>query len=255
FKYDPLLLALLRQFLSDEALDLMPAWMLEEKKEEKQEPAKEEKPPERVPPPTPEERARGMLAMSEEQRIETLWEAGVELIKELITLKRFDVVLDLVKCIVEHASNIAPHHRLKGAKLMALLYPLFRVDELQEARSVIEGRLLAAVMLERDRTIFPVLVELAAASIESLIVHSQMEQAAPLMESLRNELIGENKDYPERREIAQKGLEKVVGGRGFPILLDKIRTKVNIASRMVEWIGLPAARGIVDRMRTSDSVA
>jgi len=106
-RYDPLLLALLRQFLSDEALDLMPAWMLEEKKEEKQEPAKEEKPAEPVAPPTPEERARGMLAMSEEQRIETLWEAGVELIKELITLKRFDVVLDLVKCIVEHASNCA----------------------------------------------------------------------------------------------------------------------------------------------------
>jgi len=229
--------------------------MMEEKKEEKQEPAKEEKPPESEGPPPAPERARGMLAMKEEQRIETLWEAGVELIKELITLKDFDSVLNLVNCIVEHASNISPHHRLKGAKLMSMVYPLFRPDELQQVRGIIEGRLLAAVMLERDRTVYPVLVELAADSIESLIVHNQMEQAAPLMESLRNEMLGENKDYPDRREISSKGLEKVVAGRGFPVILDKIRAKVNIATRMVEWIGLPAARGVIERMRTSDSVA
>src|SRR5262249_44728046 len=34
-----------------------------------------------------------------------------------------------------------------------------------------------------------------------------------------------------------------------------MRGKSTIALRMVEWIGFPAARGIIERMRTSDSVA
>jgi hypothetical protein len=45
FRYDPILLALLRQFLSEEAMELLPDWMMEEKKEENAKPKDEAKPP------------------------------------------------------------------------------------------------------------------------------------------------------------------------------------------------------------------
>ena len=47
----------------------------------------------------------------------------------------------------------------------------------------------------------------------------------------------------------------VAGGKGFPAVLEKIRAKLPVAFRMIEALGLTAARGMIDRMKTSDSVA
>jgi hypothetical protein len=96
--------------------------MMEEKKEEKVEPKAEEKPaePEK---PTPISRATDILAKPDEQRIELLWEHAAELVKELITLQRLDLVLEIVKSVVTYALSIAVNHRMKGVEADGLALP------------------------------------------------------------------------------------------------------------------------------------
>jgi hypothetical protein len=254
FRYDPLLLALLKQFLSEEFADLIPAWMLEEKKEEKLE-AKEEVKPVEEEKPTPISRATDILAKPDEQRIEALWEHASELVKELITLQRLDLVLEIVKSAVTFSLNIAVNHRMKGSKLMALLYPEMRGDELADARAQIEATVSAAIVMEQDKTIYPTLAELAADVVETLVLNGKPDQAAPILDTLRQQHQKEDKDFAERRELALRGIEKVAMGKAFPSIVEKIRAKSPVAMRMVEALGVTAARGLVERIKTSDSVA
>lgn len=248
FRYDPLLAELLKKFLTDEGIDLVPDWMNEEKK---QEPPPEE--PEG--PPAPVQRATDILALQEESRIEALWEEAAALAKELVGLKRADLIGELVKTLDEHARHAAGNHRLKSIKLMIQIYPLLEAEELKGARAGIEGRAREALGLERDKGIYPSLVDLAVLAIENLLLRGTLEQAAPILEALRKQHQTDDKDYPDRRPISFRGIEKLASGSGLHPILERIRAKNPLAVRMVESFGLAAAKSLVERMKISDSVA
>jgi hypothetical protein len=84
---------------------------------------------------------------------------------------------------------------------------------------------------------------------------ASFNRAAPLVEILRKQAQGtEDKDFPDRGVLSIRCLETVTASRGFPGIFDKIRAKVPEASRIVEALGLLAAKAVVNRMRSSDSV-
>ncbi len=249
FRYDPLLLALLKKFLEDEALDLMPAWMQEEEK-------KKENPEQTTEgPPPPVQKMTNILAADEEHRIESLWEEALALTKELIGLKRFDLIGEMIKHLVEHARHVNGNHRLKAVRLMLQIYPLMEAEELKDARAAVESRVQAAVAVERDKGIFPPFVELSVMCTENLLARGAMEQAAPILEALRKQAQTDDKEYVDRKPISARGVEKVAAGKGYPGILEKLRTKNPFAVRLIEAFGPTAARSLVERMKVSDSVA
>ncbi|HYE98771.1 MAG TPA: HEAT repeat domain-containing protein, partial [Planctomycetota bacterium] len=247
FRYDPLLLQLLKAFLTDEAIDLIPSWLLEEKQE----------PKEAAPqgPPPAEKRLAELLALPEDPRIEALRDHGPVLVKDLLAQKRGDRVGELVKCAVEHARHVSAPHRMKAVPLLQQLYPLVEAEETKESRAAIEARVVASLGLERDKAIYPGLVDLAAAIAETRILAGAPEAAVPVLEALHKQQQGEDKEHPERPEISRRGLEKVVAGKAFAALLEQVRAKNAQAVRAAEALGPVSATALVERMKASASMA
>src|SRR5207244_3742960 len=82
------------------------------------------------------------------------------------------------------------------------------------------------------------------------------DQAAPILETLRKQQQApEDKEFPDRCDVSLRAIEKVAAGKAFSLIVEKIRAKSPVALRMIEAFGLAAARGIVERMKVSDSVA
>ena len=196
-----------------------------------------------------------ILAFDEDHRIEALWEEALPLSKELIGLKRLDLIGDAIKHLVEHARHVSGNHRLKAVKLMLQLYPFLEPEELKEARAAVESRAQAALGVERDKGIYPAFVDLAVLCMEDLLARGAMEQAAPILETLRKQAQVDDKEYLDRRPISVRGVEKVAGGKGYPGILEKLRAKNPFAIRLIEAFGPTAARSLVERMKVSDSVA
>ena len=244
FRYDPLLCELLKKFLTDEAIDLIPAWMLEEPK-----------PVQPAAPRGPAERVPELLALPEDTRVEALRDQAPALVKDLLGLKRADLAADLIKAAVEHARHVSAGHRLKAVTLLVQLHPLLEADELRPARAALEARVVAALDLERDRAIYPVLVDFAAAAVEALLPRGEIDAALPLLEAVRKQSQAEDPEYLERRDISRRALEKIAGGLSFPVLLEKFRVKHPSAARAIQALGAHPAKAVVDRMRASENMA
>jgi hypothetical protein len=248
FRYDPLLRELLKKFLEDECVDLMPSWMTEEPQAPAPETAKG--------PVEPEQRAAELLALPEEERIEKFFAGAVALIKELLGRKRADVATDVVKSLVEHTRHVAAPHRLKAVKTIQQVYPLLTAEGLEPARAGVKARLVPALDLERDRAIYPALLETAVSAVEADVLGGALDQAVPLLEALRKQkLQPDDKDYPERRDLSSRAVERLASGQVIQTILEKFRSKHSAAARAAEALGPAAARGIVDRMRVSDAMA
>lgn len=248
FRYDPLLRELLRKFLEGLCVDMMPAWMTEEEKAPTPEKAKG--------PADPEQRAGELLALPEDERIEKLFAEAQGLLKELTERKRLDVATDVIKALVEHARNVSTLHRLKAVKTIQQVYSLLLIDGLDAARVQVKARLVPALDLERDHAIYPAMLETTVAAIEADVARGALEQAVPLLEALRKQREQpEDKDYPERRDLASRAVERLASGPVLQAILEKLRSKHAAAARAAETLGAAAARGIVDRMRVSDAMA
>jgi len=248
FRYDPLLRELLKKFLEDVCIDLMPAWMSEEPQALA---AEQEKGPVE-----PEQRAADLLALPEEERIEKLFAEAQGLLKELTGRKRLDLATEVIKSLVDHARHVASPHRLKAVKTLQQVYPLLLVDGLDVAQAVIRARLVPALDLERDRAIYPALLEMTAAVVEADVAGGTLDQAVPLLEVLRKQRQQpDDKDYPERRDLTSRAIERLASGPVLRTILEKLRSKHAAAGRAVEALGAAAARGIVDRMRVSDAMS
>jgi hypothetical protein len=248
FRYDPLLRELLKKFLEDVCVDLMPAWMTEEPQAPAPEKAKG--------PVEPEQRAAELLALPEEERIEKLFAEAQGLLRELTGRKRLDVATDLIKSLVDHARHVAAPHRLKAVKTLQQVYPLLLADGLDAARAVVKARLIPALDLERDRAIYPALLEMAVAAVEADVLGGNLDHAVPVLEALRKQRQQpDDKDYLERRDLTSRAVERMGSGPVLQVILEKLRSKHAAAARAAEALGGAAARGIVDRMRVSDAMA
>jgi hypothetical protein len=103
--------------------------------------------------------------------------------------------------------------------------------------------------------IFPGLVDLAVAALDGMLVKGALDRAVQIVDALKKQhQAPEDKEFPDRGVLSYRGLESVTASRGFPNVLEKIRSKMPAALKIIEALGVLAAKPIVNRMRTSDSV-
>lgn len=248
FRYDPLLRELLKKLLEDVCVDMIPTWMTEEPQAPA--PAKEKGPAE------PEQRAAELLALPEDERIEKLFAEAQGLLKDLAGRKRFEAATDVIKSLIDHSRHVASLHRLKAVKTLQQVYPQILAEGLDAARALVKARLVPALDLERDRAIYPALVEMTVSVVEADVLGGTLDQAIPLLEALRKQRQQpDDKDYPERRDLTSRAVERLGSGPVLQTILEKLRSKHTAAARAAETLGAAAARGIVDRMRVSDAMA
>ena len=240
FRHDPVLLALLKKFLEEEALELLPSWLAQG---EKQAASKADA----------ARRAAAILAMEEADQVQALAAEAAPLVRELSALKRQDVVEEIVTALTGLVRHATVGHRASAAEALGSVLPLLEGPELEKSRAQAEARARSALNLEREARVYPRLTDLACAIVDHHLLSGCIEGALPLLELLRKHYQERDASFPQRVELAFRALERVTSGKGFPAVLERLHAKDPAAWRVVETLDAAASGFILSEMKRADA--
>lgn len=242
FRHDPVILALLTKFLSDEAADLLPSWLKEGEEKKKTEA-------------TAVKRAGAILALEEEEQLKALTAEGPALVKELVALKRGDLVEEVVTALTGFARHTIAERRIAAAEALGIVLPTLQAERQEEVLRHTEERTRSALNMERDPRVYPKMGELAASILDDHLRAGRFEAADQLLQLLKRHYQVKEASFPQRVELAFRVLERVAAGKGFPALVDQVRAKNPQAVQVLVALDAAAARFLVSEMKRLENAA
>jgi len=242
FRHDPRVLALMRQFLTSEAADMMPVWMSEEDAAAAQETG-------------PAARAKTLLALPADEQAEPLLQEAASLVRELLGIARTDLAAKLLARLTGLLVDRQTDRRHSAAQALLDLHPAWDNDPLSAAREGFETLLRTAIDAETDGPTYGKLAELAAFLADGRLRRSEPELALETLSLLRRHHGSKEPATAFRAEIAFRALERVSRSEGFPTVLKRLRDGDSVALRLAESLGDAAAAPLVEEIKKIDTVA
>jgi len=237
FRHDPRLMALMKQFLSAEAEELMPVWLTEEFHESAQETG-------------PAARARTLLALAADEQAEPLVGEAAVLVRELLAITRGDLAAKIMARLTGLLMDRNADRRRAAAEALLSLHTSWDTEPLAAAREGFEGLLRSAFDAEQDGTTYGRLAEIATILADGRLRHGEPELALETLTILRRHHATKDAGMAFRPEIAFHAMERLTKSSGFPAILQRLRSGDPVALRVAESLGDAAAAHLVAEMKT-----
>lgn len=242
FRHDPRLMALMRQFLSAEAQDMMPVWMSEEYREASQDTG-------------PSARAKVLLALAGDEQADPLVKEASTLVRELMAISRGDLAAKILARLTAVLMDRSADRRRAAAEALLALHPTWDNEPLSTAREGFETLLRTAIDAEQDGAAYTKLADIAAILAEGRLRRGEPELALETLSLLRRHHATKDSSLAFRPETAYHALERVTRSSGFPMVLTRLRHGDPVALRVAESLGDAAASYLVDEIRKIETTS
>jgi hypothetical protein len=236
FRHEPRLMALMRQFLSAEAEEMMPVWMNEEFSETAQESG-------------PAARAITLLALAGDEQADPLVREAPTLVRELLSISRSDLAAKMLARLTGVLMDHSADRRRLAAEALLALHSAWDNEPLSTAREGFETLLRSAIDAEHDASAYAKLAEIATILADGRLRRGEPELALETLSLLRRHHASKDSDLAFRPEVAFHALERVTRSPGFPAVLARLRTGDPLALRVAEALGDAAATYLVEEMK------
>ena len=236
FRHDPNLLALMRQFLTSEAADMIPVWMSEEAVASAQETG-------------PAARAKVLLALPAEEQAEPLVLEAAALVRELLGMARTDLAAKILARLTGILMDRQKERRHGAAEALLNLHPAWDSEPLSAAREGFETLLRTAIEAETDGATYGRLAEIAAFLADGRLRRGEPELALETLSLLRRHHGSKESATAFRTDVATRALDRITKSEGFPTVLKRLRNGDPVALRVAEALGEPAAGILVDEIK------
>ncbi len=232
----------LRQFLQQSAPDLLPSWLP---------PTADDHPAE----PAAVLRARAIATLLPEEQAAALAHEGGGLLKELEALGRGDLVAQTVGLLVPLISDRAPNGRAAASEAIRQVMGAIESEAAFEVRARLEEAVRAALEVEDEPAVYPLLASVATTLVDARIRHGSLPAAMPTLELLRRHAQVKEGGFPRRADLAFQALERVASGGGFAVVQERLREGDPDALRLVESLDAAATRFLVGQIRATEGMA
>jgi hypothetical protein len=239
FRHDPRLMALMRQFLSAEAEELIPVWLTDEFKESSEESG-------------PEGRARTLLALAADAQAEPLVREAPELVPELLSVFRGDLAARLLARLTGVLMDRMTDRRRAAAEALLSLHHLWNTSPLNAAREGFEGLLRSAFDAEQDNETYSKMADIATILADERLRSGEADRALETLTIFRRHYGAKDLAVAFRPEIAFRAMERITRSTGFPSILTSLRSGDPVALRVAETLGPAAAAHLVEEMKKTE---
>src|SRR6185503_17223258 len=242
FRHDPRLMALMRQFLSSEAADMMPVWMTEEYREASQDTG-------------PAARANVLLALAADEQAEPLLKEAASLVRELLAISRTDLAARILARLTGLLMERLTERRRAAAEALLSLHPAWEGEPLAAAREGFETLLRTAIEAETDAGAYDKLAEIAAHLADGRLRRGEPELALETLSLLRRHHGTKDPGYAFRVDVSFQALQRVTRSVGFPMVLTRLRNGDPVALRVAESLGDAAAALLVEEIKKLETAS
>jgi hypothetical protein len=242
FRHEPRLMALMRQFLSAEAVEMMPVWMNESFAETAQESG-------------PAARAITLLALAGDEQADPLVREAPALVRELLSISRSDLAAKILARLTGVLMDRSSDRRRLAAEALLALHPAWDNEPLSTAREGFETLLRTALDTEQDAATYSKLAEIATILADGRLRRGEPELALETLSLLRRHHASKDSALAFRPEVAFHALERVTRSPGFPSVLARLRTGDPLALRVAEALGDAAAAHLVEEMKKIETAS
>ncbi|HLY08404.1 MAG TPA: HEAT repeat domain-containing protein [Planctomycetota bacterium] len=239
FRHDPRLMALMRQFLSEEAEELIPVWLTDEYQESSEESG-------------PEARAKSLLALAADAQAEPLVKEAPELVPELLALFRGDLAARILARLTGVLMDRMTERRRAAAEALLALHQLWNTEPLGAAREGFEGLLRSAFDAEQDRDTYSKMADIATILADERLRAGEPDRALETLGVFHRHYATKDLALAFRPEIAFRAMERITRSAGFPTVLSTLRSGDPVALRVAESLGPAAATLLVEEMKKTE---
>jgi hypothetical protein len=242
FRHDPRLMALMKQFLSAEAEELMPTWMSEQYAESAQESG-------------PAARANALLSLTGDEQADPILKEAPALVRQLLAIGRGDLAAKIMARLTGLLMDRSAERRRAAAEGLLGLHPSWDSEPLAPAREGFEALLRSALDAEQDAEAYSKLAEIATMLADGRLRRGEPALALEILSLFRRHHATKDAALSFRNEASYRSLERITQGSGFPPLLSKLRAGDPLALRVVEALGDAAASYLVEEMKKIETTA
>ena len=200
-------------------------------------------------------RARAILQMDDDARVQALAQEGVGLTDELAALGRRDLVQSLLASVGGLLLDRQARRRLSAARTLNGLRRGVERNASEEVVDEYELSIRTALDLERDASVYSVLAEMISFLADYRIRRGRVDRAREDLELLNRHYLIKDPSFPQRGELAYIALERVASGAGFASIAEQLRRGDLESTRVLEALDAAATRFLLREIKVSESPA
>ena len=221
---------------------------------------KADSPSSQAPPPAPTEaaavtRAKTILQMTDDERIQALSQEGNALLDELGALHEGDLMQTMMGALTGQMLDRQVKKRLAIAKALNGLRRGLERAATPGVEDVFEQSVRQSLEVERDPVVYSVLADMTAFIADLRIRRGRIDHARNILELLHRHYQIKDPAFPQRGELAYTALERVAGGVGFASLSEKVRSGDADATRIIESLDAAATRFLIREIKSAETPA
>ncbi|HEX7900681.1 MAG TPA: HEAT repeat domain-containing protein [Planctomycetota bacterium] len=200
-------------------------------------------------------RARTLLDVSDDDRIQAISQEGAALMDELHALGHQEIVQAIVASMAGMLLDRTARRRGSAARALNGVRRGLERTASDETLEELEEGVRTGVDLERDPGVYATLADLIAFLADLRIRRGRVDRARQNLEFLNRHYLIRDPDFPTRGELAYAALERVASGVGFASIAERLRTGDPEVLKVLEALDAAATRFLIREIKTADTPA
>ena len=200
-------------------------------------------------------RAKSLLDVTDDERIQAVSQEGAALMDELHALGHVDIVQALVASVAGTLLDRGARRRGAAARALNSIRRGMERNASDAILDEFEEGVRTAIDLERDPGVYASLADLMAFLADLRIRRGRVDRARQDLEFLNRHYLIRDPEFPQRGELAYSALERVASGVGFASIAERLRTGDPDVLRVLEALDAAATRFLIREIKTADSPA
>lgn len=200
-------------------------------------------------------RARSLLEVGDDERLQAMAQEGASLMDELTALGHGDIVQALVGSVSITLLDRNARRRVSAARTLNSMRRGLERNASDAVLDEFEEGVRTAIDLERDPGVYSVLADLMSFLSDLRIRRGRVDRARLNLECLNRHYLIKDPSFPQRGELAYTALERVASGVGFSSIAERLRAGDPEVTKVLEALDAAATRFLIREIKSAESPA